>query len=160
MRRANSLEKTLMLGKIEGGRRRGRQRTRWLDGITDLVGMSLGQLRELVMDRETWCAPIHRVAKSQTQLNDWTTTILQKQVPVSILFIWGAFSVFQLQECFLQAPWALGRQWGCVDARAVQWCDSKLIPLTLGLPRTNWVNSEPWPRISLHHLLHLQTMGW
>jgi len=122
MWRADSLEKTLMLGKIEG-RRRGQQRTRWLDGIPDSMDMSLSKLREMVKDREAWCATVHGVAKSQTQLSNWTTILFPNLFPFRLL--WNTeqcslcytigpcwLSIINLSACAFQTLMCRWLTWG------------------------------------------------
>ena len=118
MRRIDSLEKTLMLGKTEGRRRRGQQRTRWLDGITNLMAMRLSKLRELVMDREAWHVAVHGVAKSQTWLSDWTELLL-------LLPLLSHFSRVQL----FTTPWTAAYQ----------------APLSMGFSRQEYWSGLPLP---------------
>ena len=106
MWRANSLEKILILGKVEGKSRRGQQRMKWLDGITDSVNMNLGELQEMVRDREAWFAAVHGVAKSQTQLIDWiTTTTIDTRFLNPVICWWVASISWLLQIMLHEFSW-------------------------------------------------------
>ena len=100
MWRADWLEKTLMLGKIKGRERRGRQRSKWLDGITNSMNMSLRKLRKIVKDREAWCVAFHRVAKSQTWLSDWTTSFVRNLQNV----IQSGSTIFYSHQQWMEIP--------------------------------------------------------
>ena len=146
LQRTDSLEKTLMLGKIEG-RRRGRQRMRWLDGVTDLMDMSLSKLQELVMDREAWCATVHEVAKSRTRLSNW---IMEKNLIHTYIhiFIYMLVCVNHFGLYKDKATSEINYMLSCfsrVWLFAPLWTVTRQAPLSMGFSREEYWSGLPLP---------------
>ena len=132
MQRTDSLEKTLMLGRIEGRRRRGWQRMRWLDGITDSMDMSLSKLQELVMDREAWRAAVHGVANSRTRLSDWTQLLYASPQPLH-LHLWPPRTRMQMEAHLSAIVLQVGSQ-----------SEEELGRIIWKVHLTSWVFFFPW----------------